>query len=115
MRFYTYEILRTESAGIYSNPDISERRLTDITQEVVKVIKSIYYERFRHLTTACDAILLDWFDLPQQPDELSVFGFSGAGGSRPTLSGFVMSFPYSRADVGMDRSQLGSVGRLLAH
>jgi len=24
----------------------------------------------RYSTAACDAILLDWLDLPQQPDEL---------------------------------------------
>jgi hypothetical protein len=51
--------------------------ITDITQEAERVIKSICYEQFRYQTAACNEILLDWFDIPQQSDELRLFGKFG--------------------------------------
>jgi len=93
-------------------PDIGFSINTDITQEAERVIKSICYEQFRYSTTACDAILLDWFDLPQFSNELSVFGFFGASRSRPTLPGFVFVISVFKTAVGMAGSGFSRGGRL---
>ena len=87
--------------------------MSDITQEAERVIESICYERFHYQTTACDAILLDWLDLPQQSDELRLFGRVSAGGSRPTLPGFVFVISIFKTVMGMAGGKLGAGGWLL--
>ena len=81
--------------------------VTDITQEAERVIKSICYERFSYQTTACNEILLDWFNLPQQPDELCLFGKSGGSSARPTLPRFVFGVSIFETDVGMVCNEFG--------
>ena len=86
--------------------------IADITQEAERVIESICYERFHYQTTACDAILLDWLDLPQQSDELRLFGRPGASGTRPPLPGFVYVLSIFKTVMGMAGGKLGD-GRWL--
>ncbi len=59
------------------------------------------YERFAYQTTACNEILLDWFDLSQQPDELCLSGKFGGSGARPTLSCFGSRFSIFETIMGV--------------
>jgi hypothetical protein len=81
--------------------------MTDITQAAVSIIESVYSEQIQPKTTACHAILLDWADIPQQPNELCVFGESGASRSRPNLPSFVSRLSIFKTDVGMVCDEFG--------